>query len=161
VRTRRAAALLWQTVAVEIVLVTSAVVAAAVLSSLPPPPRALASLGQPAATVGPGSVTDVFERNGYRVEVRVTPNKVAVPDTFDVRLSKNGAPVRGAAVLVTFAMLDMEMPNQEYRLTETSPGRYTRSSEALVMVGRWGLTFSIQPPGAGAFDVVVVDHAAG
>lgn len=161
VRTRRAAALLWQTVAVEIVLVTSAVVAAAVLSSLPPPPKALASLGKPAATVGPGAVTEVFERNGYRVEVRVTPNKVAVPDTFDVRLTKNGAPVRGATVLVIFAMLDMEMPNQEYKLDEVSPGDYARSSEALVMVGRWGVTFEIEPPGASAFDVVVVDHAAG
>jgi len=161
VRTRRAAALLWQTVAAEVVLVTAAVVAAAVLSSLPPPPRALASLGAPAATAGPGPISTVVDREGYHVDVQITPNKVAQPDEFEVRLTRHGSPVRGAVVVTTFAMLDMEMPNQEYRLAEVSPGVYRRSSEALVMVGRWGLTFEIQPPGAAAFDVVVVDHARG
>ncbi len=122
VRTRRSLPLLRQLVAGEVVLVTSAVVAAAVLSSLPPPPKALASLGAPAATVGPGPVSKVVEHGGYRVEVRVTPNKVAVPDEFAVRITRNGAPIRGATVIATFAMLDMEMPTQAYRLAETSPG---------------------------------------
>ena len=161
VRTRRSLPLLRELVAGEVVLVTSAVVAAAVLSSLPPPPKALASLGAPAATVGPGPVTEAIEHAGYRVEVRVTPNKVAVPDEFAVRIARNGAPVRGATVVATFAMLDMEMPTQAYRLAEVSPGLYERSSEALVMVGRWGVTFQIQPSGGLAFDVVVVDHARG
>ncbi|HEY2072645.1 MAG TPA: copper resistance protein CopC, partial [Gaiellaceae bacterium] len=120
VRTRHGAALLRQTVAAEIVLVTSAVVAAAVLSSLPPPPKALASLGAPAASVGPGPVTQVVERNGYRVQIELRPNKVAVPDEFAVRITRNGAPVRGATVIATFTMLDMEMPTQAYRLAERS-----------------------------------------
>ena len=161
VRTRRSLPLLRELVAGEVVLVTSAVVAAAVLSSLPPPPKALASLGAPAATVGPGPVSKIVEHGGYRVEVRVTPNKVAVPDEFAVRITRNGTPVRGATVVATFAMLDMEMPTQAYRLAETSPGLYERSSEALVMVGRWGVTFQIQPSGGLAFDVVVLDHARG
>src|SRR5581483_10677361 len=72
-----------------VLLVSSAVVAAAVLSSYPPPPKALASLGAPAATAGPGPVTEVVERNGYRVDVRVSPNKVAVPDEYTVRLTRN------------------------------------------------------------------------
>jgi copper transport protein len=156
-----AAVLLRRLVAGEVVLVVSAVVAAAVLSSYPPPPKALASLGAPAATAGPGPVTEVVERNGYRIDVRVTPNKVAVPDDYVVRLTRNGAPVRGATVIATFAMLDMEMPTQAYRLTERSPGVYAHSSEALVMVGRWGLTFQVQPAGAQPFDVVILDHAAG
>jgi copper transport protein len=161
VRTRRSLALLWQLVAGEVVLVTSAIVAAAVLSSLPPPPKALASLGAPAATAGPGPVAEAVHRNGYRIEVRVTPNKVAVPDEFTVRITRNGAPVRGATVIATFTMLDMEMPTQAYRLAERSSGVYEHSSAALVMVGRWGLTFQVQPPGAQPFDVVVVDHASG
>jgi copper transport protein len=161
VRTRRSLALLWQLVAGEVVLVTSAVVAAAVLSSLPPPPKALASLGAPAATAGPGPVTETVERNGYQLQVRVTPNKVAVPDEFAVRITRNGAPVRGATVIATFTMLDMEMPTQAYRLAERSPGLYEHSSGALVMVGRWGLTFEVQPAGKQPFDVVVLDHAAG
>jgi copper transport protein len=156
-----AAVLLRRLVAGEVVLVTAAIVAAAVLSSYPPPPKALASLGAPAATAGPGPVTEVVERNGYRVDVRVSPNKVAVPDDYVVRLTRNGAPVRGATVIATFTMLDMEMPTQAYRLVERSPGVYEHSSEALVMVGRWGLTFEVQPPGAQPFDVVIVDHAAG
>jgi hypothetical protein len=100
-------------------------------------------------------------RNGYRADVRISPNKVAVPDDYVVRLTRNGAPVRGATVIATFAMLDMEMPTQSYRLAERSAGVYARSSEALVMVGRWGLTFQVQPPGAQPFDVVILDHAAG
>jgi len=88
VRTRRSKALLWQTVGAEVVLVTSAVVAAAVLSSLPPPPKALAGLGAPAATAGPGPVTTVVQRNGYRLEVHVAPNKVAVPDDFALRITR-------------------------------------------------------------------------
>jgi copper transport protein len=156
-----AAVLLRRLVAGEVVLVTSAVVAAAVLSSYPPPPKALASLGAPAATAGPGPVTEVVERNGYRVDVRVSPNKVAVPDSYVLRLTRNGTPVRGATVIATFTMLDMEMPTQAYRLSERSPGVYEHSSEALVMVGRWGLTFQVQPAGAHPFDVVILDHAAG
>jgi len=156
-----AAILLRRLVSVEVVLVTSAIVAAAVLSSYPPPPKALASIGAPSATAGPGPVTEVVERNGYRVDMRVTPNKVAVPDDYTVRLTRNGAPVRGATVIATFTMLDMDMPTQAYRLAERSPGVYEHSSEALVMVGRWGLTFDVQPPGAQAFDVVILDHAAG
>jgi len=115
----------------------------------------------PAATVGPGPVTSTVERDGYRAEVRVTPNEVAVPDMFAVRLTRNGAPVRGATVVVTFAMLDMEMPTQAYRLAETAPGLYRRSSGALAMVGRWGLTFAIRPAGGSAFAVVLVDEAEG
>jgi copper transport protein len=156
-----AAVLLRRLVGVEVVLVTSAIVAAAVLSSYPPPPKALASLGAPAASAGPGPVTEVVERSGYTVDVRVSPNKVAVPDDYTVRLTRNGAPVHGATIVATFTMLDMEMPTQAYRLAERSPGVYEHSSEALVMVGRWGLTFQVQPAGAQPFDVVIVDHAQG
>ena len=156
-----AAVLLRRLVGVEVVLVAGAVLAAAVLSSLPPPPKALASLGAVTAHTGPGPVTTVAEHGGYRLEIRVTPNKAAVPDDFTVKITRNGAPVRGATVIATFAMLDMEMPNQAYRLAERSPGLYERSSAALVMVGRWGLTFDVEPPGAQPFTVVLVDRANG
>jgi hypothetical protein len=161
VRTRRSLVLLWQLVAAEVLLVTSTIVAAAVLSSLPPPPKALASLGAPAAHTGPGPVSSTVERNGYRLEIRVTPNKAAVPDDFAVRITRNGTPVRDATVIATFAMLDMEMPTQAYRLEERSPGLYEHTTEALVMVGRWGLTFAVEPQGAQPFSVVVVDRANG
>jgi copper transport protein len=156
-----AALVLRRLVGAEVVLVVSAIVAASVLSSLPPPPKALASLGAPAAHTGPGPVTSVVERNGYRLQLHFTPNKVAVPDDFAVRITRNGTPVRGATVIATFAMLDMEMPTQAYRLEERSPGLYEHTIAALVMVGRWGLTFEVEPPGGRPFDVVVVDRANG
>jgi hypothetical protein len=69
--------------------------------------------------------------------------------------------VRGATVTLGFAMLDMQMPNQTYALTETSPGVYTQRKPALVMVGHWGLTFTVAPKGAQPFSVLIVDHAEG
>ena len=149
-------------VAAEAVLVAGAVFTAAILSSLPPPPKALASLGAVTAHTGPGPVATVAQHSGYRADVRVTPNKVGVADVFSVRLTRGGAPVRGATVIASFAMLDMEMPTQAYRLAERSPGVYEHSTAALVMVGRWGLTFEIQPPGSSSpFSVVLVDRANG
>jgi copper transport protein len=64
-------------------------------------------------------------------------------------------------VTLGVAMLDMEMPQQDYRLTEASPGVYERRAPALVMVGHWGLTFTIAPRGAPAFTARIVDYATG
>jgi len=58
-------------------------------------------------------------------------------------------------------MLDMEMGSQSYALVETSPGVYSRSVPALVMVGHWGLSFDITPPGKSPFTVLLVDRANG
>ena len=66
-----------------------------------------------------------------------------------------------ANVTLAFAMLDMEMPQQEYQLTETKPGVYSRATPALVMVGHWGLEFDVAPAGAPPFTALVVDHATG
>ena len=47
------------------------------------------------------------------------------------------------------------------RRTEQAPGRYARTEPALVMVGHWGLRFSVTPPSGNPFVVTVVDKAAG
>ena len=154
------ALLLRRLVAGETVLITGAVLAAAVLSSLPPPSKALASVGH-AARVGPGEVRKVVEQDGYRVGVRVSPNRAAVPNSFEVDVTRGGQPVHGADVTVDFAMLDMEMGRQSYQLPETAPGVYSRSAPALVMVGHWGLSFRVAPPEKPPFDVVLVDKATG
>ncbi len=92
----------------------------------------------------------------------VDPNRAAAPNSFALELSRGGRPVRNANVTLSFAMLDMEMPNQEYQLTETRPGVYARPhSPALVMVGHWGLTFNVAPKNAPPFSALVVDHATG
>ncbi|HEX4681038.1 MAG TPA: copper resistance protein CopC [Gaiellaceae bacterium] len=155
-----AARLLRRLVAGEVVLVAAAVLVAAILSSLPPPSKALASIGNASARVGPGRVTSVTQKNGYRVELSVSPNRAAVPNEFSVRLTRGGKPVQGD-ILIRVTMLDMEMGAQEYRLSETAPGVYTHAAPALVMVGHWGLSFTITPRGQQPFDVLIVDHATG
>jgi copper transport protein len=156
-----AATLLRRLVSGEVLLVAAAVVAAAVLSSLPPPAKALAAVGGATARVGPGPVQEVLNRNGYRVELRVAPNRAAAPNTFSIRLTKDGKPVRGAGVIAGFAMLDMEMGTQRQVLPERAPGLYERTAPALVMVGHWGLSFEITPPGVQPFTFTFVDRAAG
>ena len=142
-------------------LLAACVLAAAVLSSLAPPSKALASVGRAVAHVGPGAVRAAVNKNGYRIEMLVAPNKAAVPNDFALRIAKGGRPVRGADITVSFAMLDMEMGQQAYQLAESSPGIYRHSAPALVMVGHWGLDFQIRPRGGQPFDVLIVDHATG
>jgi copper transport protein len=156
-----AASLLRKLVAAEVLIVVGAVVAAAVLSSLPPPAKALAQVGGASARVGPGPVAEAVNKNGYRLELRVSPNRAAVPNSFSVRITRGGKPVRRAEVVSGITMLDMEMGSQSYVLTETSPGVYSRSAPALVMVGHWGLSFEVTPPGKPPFTVLLVDRANG
>jgi copper transport protein len=155
------ARLLRRLVSGEALLIASAVFAAAVLSSLAPPSKALAAVGGASAHVGPGPVTSVVQKNGYTMAFDVAPNKAAVPNTFRVRITKNGKPVTGADVVASFLMLDMEMGTQAYHLGETSPGTYEHAAPALVMVGHWGLSFEITPRGDQPFNVLLVDKANG
>jgi copper transport protein len=156
-----AAVLLRRLVTGEVVLVAAAVFAAAVLSSLAPPAKALAEVGNASDRVGPGAVTSVVDRDGYRLELHVDPNRAAVPNSFTVGISRGGRPVRGADVTATFTMLDMEMGRQAYHLAETRPGLYRHSAPALVMVGHWGISFEIRPPGGQPFTVLLLDRAGG
>jgi copper transport protein len=156
-----AASLLGRLISGESMLVTGAVFAAAVLSSLPPPSKALALIAGASARVGPGTVHTVVKKNGYSLAIRVTPNRAAVPNSFEIAVSRNGRPVRHAEITVDFAMLDMQMTEQAYHLSETSPGRYGQAAPALVMVGHWGLSFQVAPRGQRPFTVLLVDRANG
>ena len=156
-----AALLLRRLVSGEVVLVASAIFAAAVLSSLPPPAKALANLGKPSATGGPGPVTEVVDQNGYRLEFHVSPNRVGLSNAFGVRVLRGSRPVHGLAVTATFTMLDMDMPTLTYSLPERGSGLYERKEGALVMVGRWALTFGFQAPHGPPFQVLLIDHANG
>jgi copper transport protein len=156
-----AARLLRRLVSGEVAVVGAIVFAAAVLSSLPPPPPAFALENSAIATVGPGRVAQTVSHAGYVLEVLVSPNKAAAPDSFALRITHDGRPVRGANVTLLLNHLQMEMPQQEYQLTETHPGVYSRAAPALVMVGRWGLTFQITPPHGPPFTALIVDQADG
>ena len=103
-----------------------------------------------------------MKKNGYTFEFTVSPNKAAVPNSFAreghaQRPSPSTAPTSSS----TFAMLDMEMSKQAYRLSETTPGVYSHAAPALVMVGHWGLSFNVAPRGQAPFDVLLVDKAEG
>ena len=143
-------------------LVVGAVFAAGVMSSLAPPPKSLAQEGRAEASVGPGPVARAVTKNGYRLEFGVSPNRAAVPNAFSVKITRDGKPVTGARVVAKFTMLDMEMGQQSYELPEQGPATYTkRSLPSLVMVGHWGLDFSVAPPGGKPFEVLLLDKAEG
>ncbi len=145
----------------ETVLVGGAVFVAVLLSSLAPPPPSFALQNSAVAKVGPGRVARTVQRAGYTLQVLVSPNKAAAPDAFALRITRGGRPVRGANVTLAFNHLEMQMPQQEYQLKEVSPGVYSRSAPALVMVGKWGLSFQITPPGSAPFTALIVDQANG
>jgi copper transport protein len=156
-----ASRLLRRTASGEVLLVGGAVFVAAVLSSLAPPPPSFALQNSALARVGPGRVARTVQRSGYTLQVLVSPNKAAAPDSFALRVTRNGTPVRGATVTLTFNHTEMQMPQQEYQLREVGPGVYSRSAPALVMVGRWALAFRITAPGARPFDALILDQANG
>jgi copper transport protein len=153
--------LLRRTLAGEAFLVAGAVFTAALLSSLAPPPPAFAEQDAAIASVGPGVVARTVNRAGYRLQVLVSPNKAAAPDSFALRITRNGQPLRGADVTLTFNHTEMEMPQQEYQLTETSPGVYSRAAPALVMVGKWALAFQVTPQTGPPFTALILDQADG
>lgn len=156
-----AARLLRGLISGEVIVVIGIVLAAAVLSSLAPPPPAFALENSALAKVGPGRVVRTINRAGFTLQVLVSPNKAAAPDSFALRITKLGRPVRGANVTLLFNHLEMQMPTQEYQLTETDPGVYSRAAPALVMVGRWGLTFQVTPKHGLPFTALIVDQADG
>jgi copper transport protein len=155
------ARLLRRTTSGEVLLVVGAVFAASILSSLAPPPPSFALQNSALAKVGPGRVVQTLQRAGYKLDVLVSPNRAAAPDSFALRITKNGSPVRGATVTLTFNHLEMQMPQQEYQLTESRPGVYSRTAPALIMVGKWGLSFQVAPRGAPSFTALIVDQANG
>jgi copper transport protein len=156
-----AAGLLRRLLAGEVLVVAGIIFAAAVLSSLAPPPPAFALENSAIAKVGPGRVAQTIRRADYTLQVLVSPNRAAAPDSFALRITKDGRPLRGANVTLAFNHLEMQMPTQQYQLTETAPGVYTRAAPALVMVGKWGLTFQITPASGPPFTALIVDQANG
>jgi copper transport protein len=163
-RTRRGEVLggLLARVGGELGLVFGAVFAASVMSSVAPPAPALAEIGAATAKVGPGPVDADVEQAGYKVHFGVSPNRAVRANSFSLRVTKDGEAVRGAEVIAKFTQLDMDMGHQSYRFKERSPAEYSHPNlPALVMVGHWGLDFTIDPPGADPFDILLLDHALG
>jgi copper transport protein len=145
----------------EVALLVGAVLVASILTSIAPPSSALAKLGKADGRVGPGVVSRTFTRNGVRIQVGVQPNRAAIENAFELRLRRNGRPVRNAVITAELDMLDMSMQQQAYTLPEVSPGVYERRKPALVMVGHWLLGYTIEIPGRKPIHLQVVDKAEG
>jgi hypothetical protein len=110
------------------------------------------------ARVGPGRVATSLRAHGYRLELRLSPNRAsAVRGRMSVTLSQNGEPVSGARIRLTFTMLDMKMDGLFVFLRQTAPGRYDRVTQRL-MFGRWGLRVAVKPKHEKSFSVNLVDH---
>lgn len=110
------------------------------------------------AEVGPGKVATVVQHGSHTVKVVVDPNRALRPNTFNLQMTKDGRPVTGADVALTFAMADMVMGEQEFRLKETAPGSYFLRTSALLMAGPWKLSFSVTPKNAPPFNLEIVDQ---
>ncbi|HEY8868102.1 MAG TPA: hypothetical protein VIM30_01780 [Candidatus Limnocylindrales bacterium] len=120
-----------------------------------------ATRGNASVAVGPGPVTTVLSSRPYQLELRLTPNRAALPGTVSVKLLKGGRPVNGARVRLTFSILEMDMGKLSGLLPQTAPGRHAHAGRVLGMGGRWGLRFGVAPPGATPFSLTVVDQMGG
>ena len=113
---------------------------------------------QAAMQVGPGKVAAAIQQNGFAVHVGVNPNKALRRNALTLKVAKNGRPITGADVVLTFEMLDMVMATQAHELRETAPGTYSLRTPALTMAGNWRLSFTVTPKGEQPFSVVVLDQ---
>jgi hypothetical protein len=111
------------------------------------------------ATVGPGPVATQLRIHGYRLELRLMPNRATVAAGATVDLSRHGAPVDGAQVRLTYTMLGMGPAAGIVRvLPRIAPGRYGDPGPTLGMGGRWGLRVDVTPRQAAPLRVDLVDR---
>lgn len=96
--------------------------------------------------------------HGYRLELRVAPNRATVAANAALVLTRRGKPVNGARVRLTYTTLEMEMASLVRLLPQTAPGRYAAPGPVLGMSGRWGLRVDVAPPSSAPFSVRLVDR---
>lgn len=109
-----------------------------------------------ATTVGPGPVAARLTRDGYRLQLTLTPNKPLVAGTVALRLARHGKPVNDARVRITFTMVGMD--GLTGRLTQTAAGLYSHRGPILGMSGHWSIRLDITPPHTARFSVSLVDQ---
>ena len=111
------------------------------------------------AAVGPGPVTTVLRKGNDRVALSISPNSGGLIDnTFAVRWTRNGKPVRGT-VRAVFTMQNMPMPSLRLTFRRGSDGVYRGTGRVLTMPGGWEIHLRLRPDGGEILDLVVVDRA--
>lgn len=144
--------------AVALVLVAGGALAVATNTSGHSNPLVPTAASNTSVSVGPGPVSTVLHSHRYRLELRLTPNRATAAGTISLKLAKQGRPVNGARVRLTFAMVDMDMGQLTGLLPQTAPGSYDHAGPVLGMGGRWRLRFDVTPRHGKPFSVTVVDR---
>jgi copper transport protein len=125
----------------EVLVAVGLLLVVGVLTSLSPP-------SQPGATKGTGIFQGTMADISY--SLIITPGKVG-SNAFEVALTdQHGQPIQKTdAVLLRFAMLDMDMGEQQLRLdpVKNSPGHYHAIDDTLSMAGRWQVVLLVRRPG--------------
>jgi YtkA-like protein len=119
-------------------------------------PAAAPALPVATVEVGPAAVRKVLTRAGYRLTIRVSPNRATRPNRVVVGVSQDGMPVTGARVTVSASMLTMDMGTAQYELHGS--GTYSAHTPAWLMPGLWELAVRVRPPGGPAIAVGLVDQ---
>jgi predicted metal-binding membrane protein len=108
--------------------------------------------------VGPGPVRTVATTAGYRLELTITPNEQAGPNELVLRVTKQGAPVPGADVQTSVAMLAMDMGRQRSPLRERQPGVYGTRTSVFAMPGEWAVRVDLTTPSGRRLSHTLVDR---
>ena len=113
-------------------------------------------------TVGPDPIRAIVRQAGLRLDLRVTPNRAAIPSTFVVRATHARGPLRSATVTVQVSMPRMPMPPVTLKLREVTPGVYrTSAPAAFTMVGTYELAYRVTAAGRRPAAVTLVDLVRG
>jgi hypothetical protein len=112
-----------------------------------------------AAAVGPGAAATTIQAGSYRLAIQVTPNRASIRDRLSVAVQRDGRPVAGARVAVTYSMPSMGMTDvYTGRLPETARGAYSARPPVFGMPGSWRLSFAITPPHGAPATVAINDR---
>jgi YtkA-like len=108
--------------------------------------------------VGPGPVSTVVSHGSDRVALSISPNNGGlVANTFAVRWTRDGKPVRGT-IRAVFTMQAMPMPSLRLTFRRGPDGVYRGTGRVLTMPGRWEIRMHLRPRRGAWFDVLVVDR---
>lgn len=132
-----------------------AAVSAAILATVAGA-RAATHRATTAASVGPGPVATTLTRDGYRLQLALSPNKPLAAGTVSLRLARHDKPVNDARVRITFMMVGMG--GLTGRLPQTATGLYSHRGPILGMSGRWSIRLDITPRHAARFSATLVDQ---
>ena len=145
---------------IPVVLGTIAVLAA---STGPNRAAVFSALERPATPApAPPATKFVVDREGYRVQVKVSPNLASRPNRLLVTVTRHGRPVKVDRVGASFSMPAMNMWNAlTSSLHSTQHGGYAGTEPVLGMAGLWQLRFTVVGPGGRRFTAAIDDRLRG